>query len=176
MFNKEYHFRGKYSEIVQKLTDPTNGFKLLNRNLDALCLAPIIGFLYNRKAENDNSQSAKENITKILLDQLVAEKDMLDFNYRLIMLLHDKANVSIEERLNRAFRYNDKSEEKSECNQIFESYVLGGLEVLNDKLMTNAIHTDDYVSNMYKFVNDYNKRYEEISINSIEELCRKAGE
>ena len=57
MFDKEYSFRGSHAEKVIKLTAvfDNNKNKLFNRNLDVYLIAPIVGFLYNRKADLDRS-------------------------------------------------------------------------------------------------------------------------
>ena len=55
MFDKEYSFRGKHAEYVVKLTAEYDDkhHKLFNTNYDVYAIAPIIGFLYQRKAELD---------------------------------------------------------------------------------------------------------------------------
>lgn len=178
MFNREYQFIGKYSKIVKKLVSPvdtTSGLQIFDRNVDVLCIASLVGFLWNKTSENDNSEGARNQTTKIFLDTLMNEKKVLDFNYRMIMILHDREKINMEERLNRAFRYSEKNPKREECDRIFESYIFGGLEILESKILESAIYTDDYINNLYKFMNEYNKRYEEVSSESIEELCRKAG-
>lgn len=89
MFDKEYSFRGKHAEYVVKLTAEYDDkhHKLFNTNYDVYAIAPIIGFLYQRKAELDKTGDA----TKIFPDKLIKEQQNLLFNYRLIMLLDRKA-------------------------------------------------------------------------------------
>ena len=100
------------------------------------------------------------------------ESHTLNFNYELIMLLHEKDKLPIEERLDRAFRYAKGTPEKEECNKIYESYVLGGIEILKEKLLDNASNIDDYINNIYNFLSDYNERYNNvISENEILDLC-----
>lgn len=179
MFEREYLFKGRHSEIISKLTselDSINKFKLFERNIDAFILAPIVGFIYGRRSEVDTATQIESN-RKINYEQLSKESETLNFNYKLIMLLHDKDKIDAEERLNRAFRYGNKHESKKMCDSIYESYVLGGLDVLKEKLLDNSTYIDDYINSMYKFIEEYNKRYEEvISDDYIIELCRKAGE
>ena len=85
MFDKEYSFKGSHAEKVSKLTakfDETTS--LFERNFDVYMMAPIVGFLYGRKADLDKNSN---ETTKIFPDILMREKDNLMFNYRLIMLL-----------------------------------------------------------------------------------------
>lgn len=178
MFDRDYNFKGIHANIVTQLTteiDSETKFKLFDRNIDVLILAPIVGFLYGRMANRDDSgQITVDNIKKINFDQINRESYTLNFNYELIMLLHDKDKTSIDERLNRAFRYTKGSEEKQECDNIFEKYVLGGIEVLKEKLLErdNPTSIDDYINNIYYFIQDYNDRYNNmISDDEVIDLC-----
>ena len=172
MFNQSmYVLHGIHGEIISKLTaeiDETTQFQLFRRNIDVLFIAPIVGYLYNRKDTKKSEESAGNDDTKrINYEQLQKNIDILNFNYQLIMLLDGKKeNINIDERLNRAFRYADGTPEKEECEKLFESYILGGLLVLKEKLLDDAVHLEDYMSNMYQFINEYHNRYEK----EIEEL------
>jgi len=58
---------------------------------------------------------------------ILNESTKLDFLYRLIILLHDKDVVELEERIKRAFRddsSNDLSEKHLENMSIFNSYYI----------------------------------------------------
>ncbi len=175
MFEHDYNFKGKHANIVTQLTteiDSDTKFKLFERNIDVLIIAPLVGFLYGRTAKRDDEGPATDNIKKINFDQMNRESKTLNFNYELIMLLHNKDNLSIEQRLDNAFRYNNASEERNECNKIFEQYVLGGIEVLEEKLLKDASSIDDYINNIYNFISEYNERYNKtISEEEILELC-----
>ncbi|MDD4375560.1 MAG: hypothetical protein PHR25_02145 [Clostridia bacterium] len=170
---REYQFRGKHADIVTQLTseiDSQTKFKLFERNIDVYILAPIVGFIFGKQSKIDNTTT--ENIKKINFDQLDREEGVLNYNFSLIMLLHDKDKIGIEERLNRAFRYGSKDEERKELNDIYESYVLGGIEVLKEKLLENAINPDDYINNLYNFIDEHNTRYHEgIKEEDILDLC-----
>ena len=89
MFDKEYSFKGTHADKVVKLTakfDDKNS--IFKRNLDVYMMAPIVGFLYQRKAESNND--GEQKTTKIFPEQLIGNRDDLAFNYRLIMLLDKK--------------------------------------------------------------------------------------
>ena len=174
MFENDYVFKGKHANMVTRLTsevDSETKFKLFNRNVDVLIIAPIVGFLYGRTARRDESVQT-DNVKKINYQQMSNESDNLKFNYQLIMLLHDKDKIAIEQRLNRAFRYTKDSPEIEECYKIYEQYILGGIEVLDEKLLVDATNVDDYINNIYNFINDYNDRYNKtISEEDILKLC-----
>ena len=120
MFERDYNFKGKHANIVTQLTteiDSDTKFKLFERNIDVLIIAPIVGYLYGKMSKRDDEGPATDNVKKINFDQMNRESKTLNFNYELIMLLHNKDKLSIEDRLDNAFRYNSGTEEKEECNK-----------------------------------------------------------
>jgi hypothetical protein len=172
MFDKEYSFRGTHAEKVIKLTSDFNKThnKLFNRNIDVYLTAPIIGFLYQRKAELDKGSEQ----TKIFPEQLIKEQTNLLFSYRLIMLLDEDYEPDLEERINKAFRYygSDKSQDDE---NLFEQYVRGGVDVLYEKLIEPANSEDNYLKNLYDFIEEFEERYNQaVSTESIQDLCRLA--
>lgn len=176
MFDRDYTFKGKHAQIVTQLTteiDSETKFKIFERNVDVLIIAPIVGFLYGRMAKRDDSgEISNDNVKKINWDQMNRESYNLDYNYELVMLLHDKNKVEIETRLDRAFRYAKGTTEKEQCYEIFEQYVLGGIEVLSEKILKNATSVDDYINNIYDFIEEYNDRYNKtISEEEVLDLC-----
>jgi hypothetical protein len=171
LFDKEYSFKGKHAEKVIKLTakfDKDN--QLFARNLDVYMIAPIIGFLYGRKADLDRGAET----TKIFPDILMREQPNLMFNYRLIMLLDKENEPDFEERMNKAFRYYGREEAKDD-EELYEQYVRGGVDVLYEKLIENAKTSDDYLKNLYDFLEEFDERYNQtVSTDSILDLCRLA--
>lgn len=174
MFDKEYSFKGTHAEKVNKLTakfDEKN--QLFKRNLDVYMMAPIVGFLYQRKAEPNNGDGSQKP-TKIFPQQLIENGDDLAFTYRLILLLDKKNADSIDERVDKAFRqFNSPQAENDE--KLYEQYVLGGVEVLYEKLIESATNTEDYLKNLYDFMEEMDDRYNQsIDVDQISELCRLA--
>ena len=169
MFDKEYNFRGKHAEMVTMLTNEFDNKKnkFFEHNYDVYMLAPIIGFLYQRKAELDRNNEIKP--TKIFPEQLINRADDFRFNYRLIILLDKKYESDLERRIEKAFRgMNDASDE-----ELYESYVRGGIEVLYEKLIEGASKPEDYINKLYDFLEEFDERYnQEIDIESVLELCR----
>ena len=170
MFDKEYSFRGKHADMVNDLTKEfdNNKNKLFEHNYDVYKLAPIIGFLYQRKADVDTANS---NTTKIFVQQLLSNQDDFWFNYRMIMLLDKEHEPDKEKRIEKAFR----GIENKDDEVLYESYVRGGVEVLYEKLMNGAGSPDDYVTKLYDFLEEFDDRYNQnLSKEQILELCRKA--
>lgn len=174
LFDKEYIFKGSHAEKVRILTaqfDNNKSAKLFNRNIDVYILAPIIGFLYGRKAERDDSIN---ETTKIFTDQLNKEYIQLKYNYQLIMLLDNKNESCFNNRIDNAFRYFGTEQAKEDEN-LYEQYVLGGVDVLYEKLIEGASVSEEYVEKLYNFIDEINQRYNEsVSTDSILELCRLA--
>lgn len=176
LFNKEYSFRGSHAEKVNKLTaqfDSHSSTKLFNRNVDVYMVAPLVGFLYGRKSPQDNASS---EATKIFPDQLSREQTTLKFNYQLIMLLDKNHESSLDERLNKAFRYyGDESEATLADEDLFEQYVRGGVDVLYEKLIEGSTNPDDYVTRLYDFLDEFHERYKDtVSNEKILDLCELA--
>lgn len=171
MFDKEYSFRGKHAEKVIKLTAEFDSFnKLFIRNFDVYMVAPIIGFLYGRKADLDISTET----TKIFPDILIREVQNLKFNYRLIMLLDKENEPNLDERVNKAFRYYGSIKALPD-EQLYEQYVRGGVDVLYEKLIETTSNNEDYLKNLYDFFEEFDGRYNQaISTDSILDLCHLA--
>jgi len=156
IFSKEYSFRGSHAERVRLLTAKfgKGNQQLFKRNVDVYMIAPVVGFCYQRRANPDGTPHAET--TKIFLDPLIKERDSLWFAYRLIMLLDKKHEKSFEGRVNKAFRDYGKAEADE---LLFDSYVLGGVDVLYEKLLANGHKEEDYINNLYDFLSDFNERY-----------------
>ena len=170
MFDKQYRFTGSHAQKVSALTsifDEQAKAKIFERNLDVYMNAPIIGFLYNRKGEkNSDSSIADQNIFP---EQLINNSEQLKYIFRLIILLDSKHDPSPESRLDRAFRKLGADEADL---ILFDQYVLGGVDVLYEKIISSAKSPADYVNNLFAFVDEFNGRFnEEITNEDILNLC-----
>jgi len=177
MFKKNIYIKGKHADYMKRLTavvDASNGIRLFDRNLDVYIMAPIVGLVYGRISLVDNDF---KDDTSIHTEQLQGELDVLTYNYRLIMLAAQKNTLPIEERVDRAFRY-DKDEEKRKAgDELFLSCVLGGIEVMYEKIMEDVKDVDDYLKNIYQFISEYNDRYNAtINNDDIYSLCKLASD
>lgn len=153
MFNKEYFFHGRHAERVDKLTSKfaeNANTKMFQRNLDIYMLAPLVGFLYGRKADIETGMDRTINYA-----QMSYEKDKLIYIYRLIMLLDDKYEPNEEKRIDKAFKYFD-TDEAIEDEKLYDSYVRGGVDVLYEKLIESG---DNYLYNLYDFLEEFDDKY-----------------
>lgn len=170
IFNGDYQFKGSHAEKVNRLTAAFNktNSRLFNRNLDVYILAPIVGFLYNRTAPLDSTGKA----ANILYDAMSKELNALWFNYRLIMLLDKNHEADFDKRIDKAFRYYGK-EQAVPDEERYEEFVRGGVEVLFEKLIEQSNTEEDYLKNLYDFMEEFEERHGQNS-NEIINLCSLA--
>ena len=96
MFDKQYRFRGRHAVRVDALTsvfDSESKAKLFERNVDVYANAPLVGFLYGRTSDPDDTRNPETNQVynqNVMGDRVIYSQEELMFNFRLIMLL-DKA-------------------------------------------------------------------------------------
>lgn len=171
MFDKQYRFTGSHAKKVEALTtifDETAQAKLFDRNLDVYINAPIIGFLFKRKGiKNRDGEFIPQNIFP---EQMINASDQLKYIFRLILLLDTEYEPDEEKRIERAFKTFGTDESDL---ALFDAYVLGGVEILYEKLIEGCTDPDEYINRMYDFVEDFYEKFnEEISNNDILELCK----
>lgn len=176
MYENNIQIYGKHAtymkELVAKL-DSNIAQGIFKRNLDVYLLAPIVGKLYNRKSNVDRSIN---DSTSIHTEQMNRVMSSLETNYRTIMLLEERENNSLETRMDNAFKYDRKEDLRKPGDEIFNQYVLGGIEVLHEKLIEGIEDIDQLVERIFYFFDEFQTRYEEkIDFDEIEELCSKSS-
>jgi hypothetical protein len=170
LFQGQYWFYGTHADRVKKLTAAYEGkHKLFSHNHEVYQLAPIVGFLYKRKADCNNENGID---TSIFPDQISNNKDIFQFNYQLIMLLDVENAADFDLRVDKAFRFYGTEEAKPD-EDLYESYVRGGVDVLFEKLIELSNSPDDYIRNLYEFVEDCEVRYGQ-NANEVFDLCKIA--
>lgn len=177
MFDKQYRFRGRHAVRVDKLTgvfDSDSKAKLFDRNVDVYANAPLVGFLYGRRAEIDNEKKPETNQVynqNVMGDRVIYSQEELTFNFRLIMLLDKDYEPDEDKRIDKAFRHmgDDPADEER-----FDSYVRGGVDVLYEKLIEGASSPDDFISRLYDFIEEFHERFhEETNVEEILKMCSK---
>lgn len=126
-----------------------NDAKIYNDYIDVYMNAAVFGYMYSQKADRDSSDSTDR--ARIYADAFSTHRTECIFLYRLIMLLDD-AQMSTEERLDRAFRYDanpDKEAELQASIELFNSYVRGGIEYMYNQFTTGCTSRDDYIRNIF---------------------------
>lgn len=177
MFNKQYRFLGKHALRVDKLAsvfDSKSKAKLFERNVDVYANAPLVGFLYGRTADLDDTRNPETNQVynqNVMGDRVIYSQEELLFNFRLIMLL-DKAYEPNEDiRINKAFK-NMGEDPADEAR--FDSYVRGGVDVLYEKLIEGVSSPDDFVTRLYDFIDEFQEKFNKgVTSEDILKLCSK---
>lgn len=161
MFDKQYEFHGKHAEMVLALRSDSSGSdrpaeSLFKRFIDVYLIAPLVGFLYNRKEPLDTESKIEPR--SIFAETIIGEKERLTLNYRLIMLLEDRKNVDINERVIKTFRETDDELVKANM-ELYDSYVRGGVGILYEKLIGTAKTEEEWIGNMMDFVSDFEEKF-----------------
>ena len=137
--------------------------KLLPRNVDVFMIAPVVGFIYGKRAALDNSQPDRT----INFAQMTYCKNDLLFNYRLVILLDKDYEPDPQKRLDKAFRFMGTPQAEPDEKR-FEEYMRGGIDVLYEKLVTPG---QNYEKNLISFLEEFNERYlatEEENVNLVD--------
>lgn len=170
MFEKQYRFFGTHAERVAQLTaiiDEDSRSKLFDRNLDVYINAPIIGFLYNRKASRNNDVDVSPQ--NIFPEQMINASDTLKYILQQILLLDAENEPDEEKRLDLAFRTIGTEEDL----KLFDQYVLGGVDVLYEKLLDGATDSNEVLNRLYDFTEEFQDRFNaDITTDSILNQCQ----
>lgn len=151
LFENEIEFNGKYATMVRFLKEEIGLFGTLR---EAYVIAPIIGFINNREMTEDTQ--TKVQPASIFASDFTKRRPDLRFIYRLIMLLKEEQDFSIDDYKNRAFR--DDPEENRDIlknnMKIFNSYACGGIEYLYE-LFEGTTRIEDAVDILYDLLHRF---------------------
>src|SRR5690625_955860 len=100
MFDKDIIITGKHANYIRFLSPRKKpNERIFDRYIDVYMNAAIIGFIYGEKEDRDKSdEHINEQPATIFLEAVSKERTNLLFIYRTIMLLHNKENLSPEQR------------------------------------------------------------------------------
>ena len=132
--------------------------------------AAVFGLLYGRTAKRD---SDSEDRARIYADAFANERENCIFLYRMVMLLDKTTEMSSEERISRAFRYDTQPEMIEQFRQnmeLFHDYVRGGIEVMFEQFTDGCQTQDDYLNKTYEIMTTFKSELEGVSYE--EELAR----
>jgi hypothetical protein len=171
MFEHDYALVGKHATYTKFLAkeriegNEKERPSIFNRYIDVYMNAATLGFLYGRKGTRDSDSNDR---ARIYADAFATERLRCDYIYRLIMLLDETPEYTIENKVDRAFRDDAKSNEveKNIANmELFNSYVLGGIEVLYETFAENCTTKEDYINKIYEVVTDFKDEINGIEYN-----------
>lgn len=151
LFESDYTINGKHATHLKYLV---NDARLFDDYIDVYMNAAVFGYLYSKKDTRDNESKDR---ARIYSDAFSTHRNECIILYRLITLL-DEQDISLEERMNRAFRYDsneEKEEELKECMETFNSYVLGGIEYMFTMFTAGCTSKDDYIRTSYNVLSNF---------------------
>lgn len=131
LFDSEFEFVGKHATYCRSLKEEIGLFTTFR---EAYMISAIVGFLNGSKGIKDYTEKVQP--ASILPSELSKQRSNLINIYRYIMLLEDTPGFSIDDYKTRTFKddSDEESPEKVKQNMdLFNSYVLGGIEILYDK-------------------------------------------
>ena len=98
-FKKEFEFRGKHARMAQELWI-SNDYEhtYFKRLMDLYLVAAVVGFRVDRKAQEDYSPIEPKSIFP---DQMIKEKENLEFIMQMMIMLENRGRLSDEECVKR---------------------------------------------------------------------------
>ncbi len=171
LFKKQYRFYGEHARRVDVLTNSfLDKHKFFERNIDVYLVAPLVGFLYGRKAERDNTKNPVTNSVydeSIFPDKMDECRNELLYNYQLIMLLDKNYEPDEDRRISKAFRNWDNPADM----ELYDCYVRGGVDVLYEKLIEDETNPKNYINRLYDFILEFEERFNEsIDLEKVKQL------
>lgn len=149
IFLEDFNFRGPHEEKARALIntiDEKTGTKVFSIAIELYMVAACIGCRLERRSKPDKSGQG----LRIFATQFTSRYKDLMFLFKLVLLSSNYNNLEPIDRVNRAFRnYSD-----DEYAELFEEYVLGGVDELYDYFFNkkNLLY-DDYLNTMIEVIN-----------------------
>lgn len=155
IFKKDYKVTGKHSKMIEQL----KALGFFEHYWQICVSAPLVGFIFKKKASPDRNDNIKPST--IFLSQLTPRYDDFDFIYKLILLSDESNAQASTDRIDKAFKY-IYTEKTFEDEILFQNYLLGGIEILYEKLIgkdlddenSEKIKLDANIDNLGKFIEE----------------------
>lgn len=151
LFMDDYLFVGSHEEKARKLTseiDNASGAKIFNSAVELYMAAAIVGCYYDRRSPREKG----DKTYRIMQNQFSNHYYALIHIYRLVMLSENDISLEPIDKINNAFKYHEEPENMKK----FEEYMLGGIDILYDKLFisTNSSY-DDFLSSVNALISEF---------------------
>lgn len=173
-FSSEYQFTGKHGEYVKQLTDTLvekgtyeKEIKIFAFNHKIYTVAPMIGYLYKRKAAREVSDHGP----KISEGQVIRYADRAQEVMKLILLLDNEYEPNEQKRIDKAFRYFCEDENDF---KLFEDYMRGGIEVLYENIISDETDPFKITENLIDFMAEFQEMFNDrVGKDDIFNLCEQ---
>lgn len=166
MFEGDYNITGIHATYIKYLVNDAKAFE---RYIDVYMTAAAMGCLYDKRSTTTSSTDR----ARIYADAFSHEREKCLELFRTIILADTSKHWSADERTNICFKYRDEKVENAipsitdeevsimkEAMELFNSYVLGGVEILYETFYSATINYDDAIDYAYKTVFDQNSLIE----------------
>ena len=167
MFRDQVRITGTHAEIMKKYSRDKQGENkytlLLNDNsgmqvesyifetmYECYVLAACLGLAYNRKAESNTENNATANV---FADKIVSNQRFLNRIFQQMVFCDDTCfGTDIDSKIKMLFDIgNMRPEDKKIGKDLFDSYVRGGLEIINETFK-DANSYEDITRSLLKLV------------------------
>lgn len=168
LFMEDYLFVGSHEEKARKLVseiDNSSGAKIFSSAVELYMTAAIIGSYYGRRSSRERG----DKTLRIMQNQFSNHYYDLIFIYKLVMLSDSSLSLDSRDKINNAFRYHENLENVKK----FEEYMLGGVDVLYEKLFgSNNSTYDDFLASLNALLSEFkdSKNDDEDDINFDDEV------
>lgn len=145
-FHRSVIITGKHSRLIDDMWEQNQIQKsYFKRLVDLYTIAPIIGLRMKKVAKEDRTEEGRRTVP---VDQMMTKLEDLTTIMQIVLLLDETSGLTIEQRINRAFRGPQSEEEFNSNVDIFNSYVRGGIEILHEELVQRALGIEDEFSDV----------------------------
>lgn len=138
----EMFFVGKHRDYVDQLwTLNKIQESFFKRLVDLYAIAAIVGLKVNRKSEEVKDDSDIKRTVQ--MKQLTENYQTLLPIMRLVLIMDESRNLSLEQRLESAFVIPEDEDTYKANMELFNSYARGGVEYLYEQLILKTPDIDD---------------------------------
>lgn len=162
MFQKMVRFSGIHADIMQKfckdkggdqdvsfLVDNNSGEEenvyIFETRVHIYLVAGMLGIINNRKSDVDHST----NTTSSIMPEILSKQRQNLMRMYHHMVLDESNNLDADTKIKKAFSINKTEQEWDEEQRKLESYVRGGLEILNE-IFGDCKSYEDICNAMFK--------------------------
>jgi hypothetical protein len=180
MFEGDYTINGIHATYIKYLVNEVKAFE---RYIDVYMAGATIGVLNDRRTK----QGGTTDRARIYSDAFNTEHVKCNELFRIVILNDISKPWSDEERVNICFKYREKMDERAvpsisehelevmkEALDLFNEYVMGGIELLYENFSSSAtVSIDDTVDYAYKAIFDQHTLIESRQVGaSVNQLLR----
>ena len=158
MFDSDYAIYGIHATYLKTLVNTVKAFE---RYIDVYMISAVLGVLNDRRS----TPTASSDRARIYADAFNTERVKCNEIFKTVILCDTSKPWTIDERVNICFKYSVSDSSKddeiasnylSEAMELFNSYVLGGIEILHEifdeKNISSKVDAMDYAfSAIYDF-------------------------